>query len=146
MSRTEPGGAVTPSQRILAPNAASGKGASGGIDTLPTQRHQTRPDLPLLVGLATVAFTAVYLISDVIEVAQGGFSAFRLVLTYAGEAAIPLFVIGLYAVQRPRIGRLGFTGAIGYATPTCSSPAPWSTRSSPEPRTTRHLSRYSASG
>jgi hypothetical protein len=115
MSRTEPGGAVTPSQRILAPNAASGEGASGGIDTLPTQRHQTRPDLPLLVGLATVAFTAVYLISDLIEVAQGGFSAFRLVLTYIGEAAIPLFVIGLYAVQRPRIGRLGFTGAIGYA-------------------------------
>jgi hypothetical protein len=115
MSRTEPGGAVTPSQRILASNAASGEGASGGIDTLPTQRHQTRPDLPLLVGLATVAFTAVYLISDLIEVAQGGFSTFRLVLTYAGEAALPLFVIGLYAVQRPRIGRLGFLGAIAYA-------------------------------
>jgi hypothetical protein len=115
MSRTEPGGAVTPSQRILAPNAASGEGASGGIDTLPTQRHQTRQDLPLLVGLATVALTAVYFISDLIEVAQGGFSTFRLVLTYVGEAALPLFVIGLYAVQRPRIGRLGFLGAIAYA-------------------------------
>jgi hypothetical protein len=67
------------------------------------------------VGLATVAFTAVYFISDLIEIAQGGFSTFRLVLTYAGEAAIPLFVIGLYAVQRPRIGRLGFLGAIAYA-------------------------------
>jgi hypothetical protein len=51
MSGTEPGEAVTLSQRILAPNAASGEGASGGIDTPPTQRHQTRPDLPLLVGL-----------------------------------------------------------------------------------------------
>jgi hypothetical protein len=48
-------------------------------------------------------------------VAQGGFSTFRLSLTYAGEAAIPLFVIGLYAVQRPRIGRLGFAGAVAYA-------------------------------
>ena len=67
------------------------------------------------MGLATVAFTAVYFISDLIEIAQGGFSAFRLVLTYAGEAAIPLFVIGLYAVQRPRIGSLGFLGAIAYA-------------------------------
>jgi hypothetical protein len=49
------------------------------------------------------------------QVAQGGFSTFRLALTYAGEAAIPLFVIGLYAVQRPRIGRLGLAGAVAYA-------------------------------
>ncbi len=72
-------------------------------------------DLPRLVGLAAVGFTALYFISDLIEVAQGGFSALRLSLTYAGEAAIPLFVIGLYAVQRPRIGRLGFAGAVAYA-------------------------------
>jgi hypothetical protein len=39
----------------------------------------------------------------------------RLCLTYAGEAAIPLFVLGLYAAQRPRIGRLGLFGAIAYA-------------------------------
>jgi hypothetical protein len=31
------------------------------------------------------------------------------------EAAIPLFVIGLYAVQLPRIRRLGLAGAVGYA-------------------------------
>ena len=31
------------------------------------------------------------------------------------EAAIPLFVIGLYAVQRPRIGRVGLVGAVGCA-------------------------------
>lgn len=36
-------------------------------------------------------------------------------LTYAGEAAIPLFVLGLYALQRPRIGRLGLAGAVAYA-------------------------------
>jgi hypothetical protein len=57
----------------------------------------------------------VYFISELIEVGQGGFSTFRLFLTYVGEAAIPLFVIGLYAVQRPRIGRLGLAGAIAYA-------------------------------
>jgi hypothetical protein len=115
MNRTEPLMPFTPAQRILAPTAASGEGASDGIDAPSTQRRQTRTDLPLLVGLAAVAFTAVYFISDLIEVAQGGFSTFRLVLTYVGEAAIPLFVIGLYAVQRPRIGRLGFLGAIAYA-------------------------------
>jgi hypothetical protein len=32
-----------------------------------------------------------------------------------GEAGIALVVIGLYAVQRPRIGRLGLYGALAYA-------------------------------
>lgn len=49
------------------------------------------------------------------EVVHGGFSTPQLVLTYVAEAAIPLFVLGLYAVQRPQIGALGFLGAISYA-------------------------------
>ena len=71
--------------------------------------------LSVLVGLAAVFFSALYFASDLIELAQGGFSTAQLALTYAAEAAIPLFVIGLYAVQRPRIGRLGLVGAVGYA-------------------------------
>ena len=67
------------------------------------------------IGLAAVAFSAIYLLSDVIEVAQGGFSTVRLLLTYAGEVTIPLFVIGLYGMQRPRIGRIGLLGAVLYA-------------------------------
>jgi hypothetical protein len=35
--------------------------------------------------------------------------------TYLSEAAIPVFVLGLYAVQRPHIGILGLLGAVGYA-------------------------------
>ena len=62
-----------------------------------------------------MAFSAVYLVSDVIELAQGGFSTLRLCLTYAGEAAIPLFVLGLYSAQRPHVGRLGLFGAVAYA-------------------------------
>jgi hypothetical protein len=71
--------------------------------------------LRMLIGLAAVVFSALYLISDLMELAQGGFSTAQLVLTYAAEAAIPLFVVGLYAVQRPRIGRLGLIGAVAYA-------------------------------
>ena len=71
--------------------------------------------LSRLVGAATIVFTAIYLLSDVLEVVQGDFTDLRLLLTYVGEAAIPLFVIGLYAVQRPRIGRLGLAGATTYA-------------------------------
>jgi hypothetical protein len=75
----------------------------------------TSTDLDVLVGLAAVVFSVLYFLSDVIELAQGGFSTGQLVLTYTTEAAIPLFVIGLYAVQRPQIGRLGLAGAVGYA-------------------------------
>jgi hypothetical protein len=67
------------------------------------------------IGLAAIGFSVGYLASDVLEVGQGHFSIVRLALTYAGEAAIPLFVLGLYALQRPRIGRLGLFGAAAYA-------------------------------
>jgi hypothetical protein len=72
-------------------------------------------DLVSIVGVAAVLFSALYLLSDLIELAQGGFSTVQLVLTYISEAAIPLFVIGIYAAQRPSIGHLGLFGALGYA-------------------------------
>lgn len=68
-----------------------------------------------VTGLAVAAFSILYLGSDLIELAQGGFSTGQLVLTYLAEAAIPLFVLALYAVQRPAIGRLGLWGAFAYA-------------------------------
>lgn len=71
--------------------------------------------LPRLVGAAAVVFSVLYFVSDVVELAQGGFSTFQLSLTYAAEAAIPLFVLGLYALQRPRMGLLGLVGGVGYA-------------------------------
>jgi hypothetical protein len=67
------------------------------------------------VGMAAVVFSALYFLSDLIELAQGGFSTPQLALTGAAETAVPLFVTGLFVVQRPRIGRLGFIGALGYA-------------------------------
>jgi hypothetical protein len=115
MTTTRPARRLTPARRAAGPrpSPAGGNRETGG--TPRTSRPDTRIDLPLIVGLAAIIFPALYLISDLIEVAQGGFSAARLSLTYAGEAAIPLFVLGLYAVQRPRIGRLGLAGAVAYA-------------------------------
>jgi hypothetical protein len=57
----------------------------------------------------------VYFASELVEVAQGDFSTARLALAYFGEAGIVFAVIGLYAVQRPRVGRLGLYGALAYA-------------------------------
>jgi hypothetical protein len=66
-------------------------------------------DIPTaaLVGLTALAFSALYLVSDVIEALPGGHSVAQLGLTLIAEAPIPVFVIGLYLVQRPQIGRLG---------------------------------------
>ncbi|TVZ02910.1 hypothetical protein EAS64_20760 [Trebonia kvetii] len=116
MTATRPGGRRASALRTAEPRPSPTAGDREIDDTPRTSRRpDTRIDLPLVVGLAAIAFTALYLISDLVEVAQGGFSTFRLSLTYAGEAAIPLFVLGLYAVQRPRIGRLGLAGAVAYA-------------------------------
>ena len=78
-------------------------------------RHGELRRLRVLVGLGAVVFSITYVLSDLIELAQGGFSPLQLALTYAAEAALPLFVLGLYALQRPGIGWLGLIGAVGYA-------------------------------
>jgi hypothetical protein len=68
-----------------------------------------------LVGAGAIVFSAIYFVSDVLEIIQGDFSTFRLALTYAGEATIPLFVLGLYAMRWRQLGRLGLFGALAYA-------------------------------
>jgi hypothetical protein len=68
-----------------------------------------------LVGLIAVVFSLLYLLSDVIEATQQGFSDGQLWLTLIAEAAIPAIVLGLYLVQRPKIGRLGLVSAVAYA-------------------------------
>jgi hypothetical protein len=85
------------------------------IGANPDNRHGELRRLRTLVGLAAVIFSITYILSDLIELAQGGFSPVQLALTYAAEAALPLFVLGIYAVQRPHIGWLGLLGALGYA-------------------------------
>lgn len=93
---------------VVAPTAA------GPLGPIGPGRDAARPGA-VLVGGAALVFSVVYLTSDLVELGQGGFSTFQLVLTYVAEAAIPLFVLGLYAVQRPEIGRLGLVSALAYA-------------------------------
>jgi hypothetical protein len=117
MSTTRPGGTIGPARRIRGtlPSSVNRDRDRESVESpRPCRRHDSM-DLALIVGLAAIAFSAIYFISDLIEVAQGNFSTLRLSLTYIGEAPIPLYVIGLYAVQRPRIGRLGLLGAVAFA-------------------------------
>jgi hypothetical protein len=68
-----------------------------------------------MIGIVALAFSALYFLSDVIEMMQGGFSGVQLWLTLLAEAAVPIFVVGLAVVQRPSIGRLGECSALAYA-------------------------------
>lgn len=68
-----------------------------------------------LLAWTAVVSSALYFVSDVVEVAQDGFSTGQLWLTLVAEAAVPPVVIGLAVVQWPRIGRLGVAGAVVYA-------------------------------
>src|SRR5918994_4789539 len=78
-------------------------------------RNLHRRGAAKLIGLVAVVSSTLYFVSDVIEVAQGGFSVGQLWLTLVAEAAVPFFVIGLWLVQRPRLGRIGAVSAIAYA-------------------------------
>ena len=87
----------------------------GGLGQPARQPGIGDSDLATLAGVAAVVFPLVYFASELVEVAQGNFTTGRLVLTYLGEAGIVFAVLGLYAVQRPAIGRLGLYGALAYA-------------------------------
>lgn len=71
--------------------------------------------LRIPVGAAALGFSVAYFVSDLIEALQGGFSTGQLWLTLIAEAAIPAFVVGLWLVQGPRMGRLGAWAAGAYA-------------------------------
>jgi hypothetical protein len=68
-----------------------------------------------VIGAMALAFSALYVLSDSIEVIQGGFSTSQLWLTLIAEAAIPLFVVGLANLQRPCFGLIGMISASAYA-------------------------------
>src|SRR5918995_6972877 len=80
-----------------------------------TGRNDRRAGAATVIGLLAVVSSALYFVSDAIEVAQGGFSAGQLWLTLVAEAAVPFFVIGLWLLQRDRLGRIGTVSAIAYA-------------------------------
>lgn len=67
------------------------------------------------LGLAAAVFSLLYWLSDLIESSQGGFSTGQLWLTLVAEVAIPPIVLGLWWVQRDRLGRLGSVSAWAYA-------------------------------
>lgn len=68
----------------------------------------------LLVGLTALASSLASVGSDVAELLSGGFSPAQLYVTYAAFVAVPFFMLGLHALQRPSSGWLSLTGAACY--------------------------------
>lgn len=86
-------------------NVSSGVPGRSGIDL----RGATA------LGWAAAAFSLLYWTSDLIEASQGGFSDGQLWLTLIAEAAVPPIVLGLWWLQRNRMGRLGAVSAWAYS-------------------------------
>jgi hypothetical protein len=85
------------------------------VSTLVRTDPATRREAHLVVGVAAILFPVVYLVSDLVEVAQGDFSVFRLSLTFIGEAGLPFVVVGLVALLFDRLPRWATLGALAYA-------------------------------
>ncbi|MDO9355549.1 MAG: hypothetical protein Q7T55_17740 [Solirubrobacteraceae bacterium] len=68
-----------------------------------------------LLGWSAILGSALYVATDVLEAAQGGFGPLQLWLTLVAEAAIPVVVLGIAIEHRARIGGLGLVGASLYA-------------------------------
>jgi hypothetical protein len=106
------------------PVVGASRPAGSAAGQLPPGRQRPQPDpatrrtfspTATVVGILAVFSSALYFLSDVIEVIQGGFSEGQLWLTFAAEAAIPIFVVGLAILYQQRLGRLGQVSAWSYA-------------------------------
>ena len=73
-------------------------------------------NLRLIVGLTIIIASTLHILSDLLEVFSGGFSAEQLWINYVAFLPIPFMMVGLYAVQRPRSGWMSLTGALAYGT------------------------------
>lgn len=73
-------------------------------------------NLPSIIGLTAIATSSLHILSDLLELIGGGFSASQLWINYVAFLPIPFLAIGLYAVQLPRAGWMSLAGAVAYGT------------------------------
>lgn len=67
-----------------------------------------------LVAAGAVIAPSLHTFTDGMEWLQGGFSPVQLWLNYLAFVPLPAIILGLYAIQRPRIAHLGLFGALLY--------------------------------
>ncbi len=67
-----------------------------------------------LLGAGAIAAPVIHTLTDVAEWIDGGFSATHLWTNYVAFLLLPFLMLGLYLVQRPKIGLLGLAGSVLY--------------------------------
>jgi hypothetical protein len=67
-----------------------------------------------LTILGAILAPSLHSFTDILELANRGFSPIQLWLNYLAFLPLPAIMLGLYAAQRPRISSLGLLGALGY--------------------------------
>lgn len=67
-----------------------------------------------IVGIGAISAPAVHTLTDFAEWITGGFSTPQLWANYLAFVVLPFVMVGLYAVQRPKIGLLGLIGSLLY--------------------------------
>jgi hypothetical protein len=67
------------------------------------------------IAITTMIAPILHILSDLLELMNGGFSQIQLLINYAGFLPMPFVILGLYTIQRPRIGWLGAIGSLLYS-------------------------------
>jgi hypothetical protein len=67
-----------------------------------------------VIGITAIVAPTLHLISDLLEWVGGGFSRTQLLINYAGFLPMPFLMLGLCAIQRPRISWFGSIGSVLY--------------------------------
>ena len=70
--------------------------------------------LQKLIGVGVIVAPGVHTLTDIAEWIAGGFSAPQLWVNYFAFLVLPFLMVGLYTVQRPKIGTLGLIGSLLY--------------------------------
>lgn len=102
-----------PRDRALAPRPPRVDGHAAGEAT-GARSNTMEPSLRRWIGAAAVAGPALHLLSDALEWIGRGFSPAQLWLSYLGFVLVPVVMVGLYAVQRPRVPPGALLGAVVY--------------------------------
>ncbi len=71
-------------------------------------------ELRLFIGLTALISSSLYLLSDLVELVQGGLNPIQFYLTYIAFAAVPFYIIGLHALQSSKVGWVSLIGAVCY--------------------------------
>lgn len=70
--------------------------------------------LQKLIGVSAIAAPGVHTLTDIAEWIAGGFSTPQLWVNYLAFIAMPFLMVGIYSVQRLKIGLLGLIGSLLY--------------------------------